>query len=334
MRVCIVGCGAVTQAIHVPVLTAMREQLAVTLVVDPDAGLARAVADRTGARTAPTLTEALAAEVDVVAICSPSDLHAQHVTEACAAGVRVILCEKPLALTLDEARAIERAANRAGVPVLVATMHAYDPAYQRARRAWQGTGATRYVESICFLPGNDRYIALATELEPPRAEPPPARGRSGVTPAGVIHGLASHHIPLVSDLMGGIGQVLAARTLEPFGYDVTLRNGGVIGRMVALMAGAAEPHWTVRAVSADGELTATFPPSYVQAGSSTASVRLDGVTQTWRGEESGYAEEWQAVYRAALAGDPDQDALARAVADMEAAEKVVAAMGTAPGGAG
>jgi Oxidoreductase family, NAD-binding Rossmann fold len=45
-------------------------------------------------------------EVGVVAICSPGQFHAAQVEAATAAGKRGILCEKPLATTVEEAQLI------------------------------------------------------------------------------------------------------------------------------------------------------------------------------------------------------------------------------------
>jgi len=52
--------------------------------------------------------------VDVVSICSYHAQHAAHVIAAAEAGKHII-CEKPLALSLKDVRAIEHAVNKAGV---------------------------------------------------------------------------------------------------------------------------------------------------------------------------------------------------------------------------
>src|SRR3546814_18610618 len=44
--------------------------------------------------------------VDVIVICSPSQHHAAQVIAACRAGVKAILCEKPFAMTAEEANEI------------------------------------------------------------------------------------------------------------------------------------------------------------------------------------------------------------------------------------
>ena len=66
--------------------------------------------------------------VDIVAVCSPHEFHAEQVVAACGAGKKAVFCEKPLAVTRDEAERIAEASARYGVPVVVGTMNLWDPA--------------------------------------------------------------------------------------------------------------------------------------------------------------------------------------------------------------
>ncbi|CAM5585416.1 MULTISPECIES: Gfo/Idh/MocA family protein [Streptomyces] len=79
-----------------------------------DATAVRAAADRHGWATAETDWRALIArdDIDLVDICTPGDSHAEIALAALAAGKHV-LCEKPLANTVEEAEAMTAAAQRA-----------------------------------------------------------------------------------------------------------------------------------------------------------------------------------------------------------------------------
>lgn len=79
-----------------------------------------------------------AVDFDVVDICLPTDLHAGYATKAAAAG-KAIFCEKPLALTNEEARRIVRAAREAGVPAQVGHCIRFWPEY-RAFREFVASG--------------------------------------------------------------------------------------------------------------------------------------------------------------------------------------------------
>ena len=62
----------------------------------------------------------LAAEVlDIVSVVTGDDAHAQIVVDAAEAGVKGILCEKPIATTLADADRMIAATERAGIPLLV-----------------------------------------------------------------------------------------------------------------------------------------------------------------------------------------------------------------------
>jgi predicted dehydrogenase len=79
-----------------------------------DAAAVRAAADRHGWTAAETDWRALIArdDVDLVDICTPGDSHAEIALAALAAGKHV-LCEKPLANTVEEAEAMTVAAEEA-----------------------------------------------------------------------------------------------------------------------------------------------------------------------------------------------------------------------------
>jgi predicted dehydrogenase len=65
--------------------------------------------------------------IDLVDVCLPTPLHAEHVTRALAAGKHV-LCELPLAATMDDARHIVDAAAASDRQVFVDMFGRFDPA--------------------------------------------------------------------------------------------------------------------------------------------------------------------------------------------------------------
>jgi scyllo-inositol 2-dehydrogenase (NAD+) len=71
--------------------------------------------------------------VDAIIIATPDKFHAPAVSVAAAAG-KAILCEKPLALDLADARAALAAVNKHKVYFQVGFMRRYDPAYSAAMK--------------------------------------------------------------------------------------------------------------------------------------------------------------------------------------------------------
>ena len=80
-------------------------------------------------------------DIDVVDICTPNNVHAEIAIAAAKAGKHII-CEKPLARTVEEARAMTEAAKAAGiihhqgnsVIVLPAESQPGKPAFQLAHQ--------------------------------------------------------------------------------------------------------------------------------------------------------------------------------------------------------
>jgi predicted dehydrogenase len=71
-------------------------------------------------------------EVGAVVVCSPTAVHRRHVELAASMGKHV-LCEKPIATTVDDARAVVDACERAGVLLEIAFVSRFHPMVQRAR---------------------------------------------------------------------------------------------------------------------------------------------------------------------------------------------------------
>jgi len=88
-------------------------------VADDDLRRGRRIADLHGAVFFPSYEELLAARPDGVVICTENSRHRSLVEQAAAAGVN-ILCEKPLATTLEDAQAMVEVCDRHGVLLMTA----------------------------------------------------------------------------------------------------------------------------------------------------------------------------------------------------------------------
>ncbi len=77
--------------------------------------------------------EALLAACDVVDICTPTHLHHGMVLQAAAAGKHII-CEKPIARTVQHAHEMIAACEKAGVQLLIAQVVRFFPQYARAKQ--------------------------------------------------------------------------------------------------------------------------------------------------------------------------------------------------------
>ena len=122
----LLGTGRINRALIAPLRISPRNRL--TAVASRDADRARAYATERDIPRWHGSYEALLAdpEIDVIYNSLPNSLHAEWTIKAAQAGKHV-LCEKPLAVTVEDVDAIAAAAERAGVVVAEAFMYRHHP---------------------------------------------------------------------------------------------------------------------------------------------------------------------------------------------------------------
>lgn len=297
-----IGAGFVTQAIHLPVLSNIPDRITVVRVVDPDAGIAEQVASRCGGVGSFDADDLLTdPEVQVVAVCSPDRFHAEQVIAACRAGKKAVLCEKPMAVTVDEAEAIQAVATQTGTALFVGTMHAYDPAYRAVLAAWQATGdQAQLIRSAIFLPGNDEFVDQATEVvrgDQPASKAPdmsPREYKRSMMRRAML-GLAIHNLPLVRHFQSEVGTVHSAEFLSPFGYALQASSGETMTELTAVMPGAWPHKWTFEVLGREYRLKVKMPPSFVMAGSAKADLIGRGEARRFHYDQNGYQALWLAI---------------------------------------
>ncbi|MFJ2256747.1 Gfo/Idh/MocA family protein [Streptomyces sp. NPDC087844] len=162
-----------------------------------DAGAVRTAADRLGWAAAETDWRALIArdDVDLVDVCTPGDSHAEIAIAALAAGKHV-LCEKPLANTVEEAEAMTEAAEAAaarGQVAMVGFNYRRVPATALARKmvAEGRLGALRHIR-VTYLQDwlVDREFPLTWRL------------RKESAGSGALGDLGAHIVDLAQYLAG------------------------------------------------------------------------------------------------------------------------------------
>jgi predicted dehydrogenase len=132
MRIGIIGAGSMG---HVHSAAWLEAGAQVVAVHSASLESALGLAAQFGARVCSNLAELLE-HVDVVDLCVPTHLHHAMTLEAASAGKHVV-CEKPMALELNDARAMIEACEQAGVRLFVAHVVRFFPQYRAARDALQ-----------------------------------------------------------------------------------------------------------------------------------------------------------------------------------------------------
>jgi UDP-N-acetylglucosamine 3-dehydrogenase len=101
-------------------------------IVDIRQDVANRLATARGTQAYTRLKDVIeAANPDVVDVCVPTYLHRELVEEAAQAG-RHVICEKPIARTLEDARAMIETCQRQGVKLYIAHVVRFFPEYRRA----------------------------------------------------------------------------------------------------------------------------------------------------------------------------------------------------------
>jgi predicted dehydrogenase len=101
-------------------------------VADPVPGKADRIADQYDAKVVPDLETMLDLGVDVVDVCTPPTAHADATVTALEAG-RHVICEKPIARTMAEARRVVDAADAAPGLLMIGHVSRFEPDHKAAR---------------------------------------------------------------------------------------------------------------------------------------------------------------------------------------------------------
>ncbi|UWQ21540.1 inositol 2-dehydrogenase [Jannaschia sp. W003] len=184
LTVGLLGAGRIG-AVHAAAIAAHpRSRLAA--VSDAVAASAETLAARHGA--AVRATEDIVADpaIDAVLIATPTDTHADLIEAATAAG-KAVLCEKPVDLSLERARACLRAADATGRPVMMGFNRRFDASF-RALRAALDAGEI----------GTPEMLAV-TSFDP--APPPLDYVRHS---GGLFRDMAIHDFDMARFLLGGM----------------------------------------------------------------------------------------------------------------------------------
>jgi len=122
-NIALVGCGRISQA-YLEALSAIPDST-LKAVVDVRQNIARSVADRFGCQPHTDYRRVSNEnQVDVAIVCSPPNTHAEIASFFLENGIHV-LCEKPLALSVNEAKLMTRAAKDNGRHLMMASKFRY-----------------------------------------------------------------------------------------------------------------------------------------------------------------------------------------------------------------
>ena len=152
----IVGCGRIAQR-HAEHINALAQLVA---VCDTKRHRAAALGTKYGCAAYESIDDLLAKEtsVQVVSICTPNGLHAEHSIKALRAGKHV-LCEKPMALRAADCRRMIEEEERSGKKLFVVKQNRFNPPIAALKKAVDEgrLGKILNVQLNCFWNRTDDY---------------------------------------------------------------------------------------------------------------------------------------------------------------------------------
>jgi predicted dehydrogenase len=248
LKVAVVGCGHLG-TIHARLMAA-REDVELVAVVDPSPEARARVAQANGCAALPEPKD-LVGKVDAAVVAAPTGLHASVSLPLLEAGVD-LLVEKPIAASVEDARAIVTTARRHGRVVAVGHVERFNPAW---RLAIEKAGRVAAVESTRLAPFTFRSMDV-----------------------GVVHDLMIHDIDLVLALEPGrLEQLEAHGIVATGGHEDAVRARLVFssGLVADLTASRINPTLR-RAVclwSSEGIVSVDFNAKTVEVVAPSADVR-------------------------------------------------------------
>jgi predicted dehydrogenase len=135
-------------------------------------------------------------EIDVIDICTPNQLHCDTILAALDAGKHV-LCEKPLCVTLDEARAIALAEKRSGAVCGMVFNNRFMAPMLRAKQLIDQGRLGRILSFHCAYEHNSSTFA----------DKEPGWKQTASHGGGVLNDLGSHAVDLIYHLCGSFERV-------------------------------------------------------------------------------------------------------------------------------
>jgi len=133
LRIAVAGLGRMGQ-LHAAQIAALADRAELVSICDPRSEARGEAERRWGVAGYPDLAALLARGApDALVVATPAAERSPLITEAASRGIP-IFCEKPLALTLEDAHAAARAVASRGVLFQIGFQRRFDASYRRARR--------------------------------------------------------------------------------------------------------------------------------------------------------------------------------------------------------
>lgn len=206
MKFAIVGCGRIAKR-HAEHITNI-DGASLVATCDIVESRAQELGEQYGAQAFTDIADLLQQDIDVVSVCSPNGLHAQHSIASLKSGKHV-LCEKPMAISVHDCGRMITAAEKANKRLFVIKQNRYNPPVEAVHELIEEgkLGKLYSVQLSCFWNRNEAYYENSW------------KGTKDLD-GGTLYTQFSHFVDLLYYLIGDISSVEA--------YGANMHHQGVI----------------------------------------------------------------------------------------------------------
>jgi predicted dehydrogenase len=258
LRVGLIGTGVAARLLHWPTLSQMPERYRLVAVANRTLAKAEALAAMAGLGPDAVYRDYQDLlgrhDLDVVLLALPPEVNYEVARAAAETGLDII-CEKPIAATLEDGQAMATLSQEFGVRLLIAENFRYDAAVQKARALLDaGRIGPPFMISYRFVqpvPPDDEIAGRPWRQNPSHA-------------GGIFSDHGVHMIDVVRYLMGEVAAVqVFGRELRRHvvGVDTAVYNlefeSGAVGSMQWSFAIASAPGWSIQLWADNGTLEVT-----------------------------------------------------------------------------
>jgi Predicted dehydrogenases and related proteins len=274
LKFALLGCGRISRK-HVDAITTAHNARLVA-VCDSQKHRAQQLGEKLGVPWFDGVDQMLTSmpEIDVVNILTPTGYHAEHAIKV-ASFRKHIVVEKPMALRLEDADAMIKACDRAGVRLFVVKQNRFNLPVQRLRRALEAGRFGKLVMGTVRVRWCRRQEYYDQDAW---------RGKWELD-GGVLANQASHHVDLLMWMLGEVESVFAMTATQLVDVE-TEDTAAVVLRFTNGALGIIEATTATRPVDLEGSISVLGEHGTVVIGGFAVNELV-----TWRFDHSAPEDE-------------------------------------------
>lgn len=335
LRVAIIGCGHISQWMHIPYLRELDDRYEVVAACDISPKLVQRVADYFQIPGRYTDYRKLLEEVKPDACLIATIDHYEPALASIEAGAHVLV-EKPMCILLQEAEHLTARAEELGRVVQVGYHKRSDPNYQRGLELMQGVDQRRHLYLRCIIGPNSRYNDdfwpgwRFDDLPPMPSTNAKIRAALGDVPDsfvaayGLMGGLSTHTFSIFRGLYPEVPAVYGFR-IGPEGRSYSALMETSDGVTVTMDTGVIDVKSFDEEMSLFGHnhvVKINFPSPYLKNAETRVMMKTmngDELVEQYflASNEEAYKREWKAFYESVVNGAPVITPAKEGVMDVE-----------------